>query len=154
MVSLFPEHQGTVNIIMINYRAISRLYLTIAMNGERKTTAFHEIGHMVEHYNKDALRISHKWIKERTEGEDFVRLMDLFPGYNYRHTEMTKADNFISPYIGKETAGSEVLSMGLESLFEPQIGQEQKIINGKVVYKKITDDEEYLHLIVGLILKA
>lgn len=26
--------------------------------------------------------------------------------------------------------------MGLESLFEPQIGQEQKIINGKVVYKK------------------
>ena len=67
---------------------------------------------------------------------------------------MTKADNFISPYIGKETAGSEVLSMGLESLFEPQIGQEQKIINGKIVYKKITDDEEYLHLIVGLILKA
>lgn len=129
-------------------------YLTIAMNGERKTTAFHEIGHMVEHYNKDALRISHKWIKERTEGEDFVRLMDLFPGYNYGHTEMTKADNFISPYIGKETAGSEVLSMGLESLFEPQIGQEQKIINGKIVYKKITDDEEYLHLIVGLILKA
>ena len=47
-----------------------------------------------------------------------------------------------------------MLSMGLESLFEPQIGQEQKIINGKVVYKKITDDEEYLHLIVGLILKA
>ncbi len=43
--------------------------------------------------------------------------------------------------------------MGLESLFEPQIGQEQKIINGKVVYKNM-DDEEQLHLIVGLILKA
>ncbi|WP_270446256.1 hypothetical protein [Anaeroglobus sp. AF13-6AC] len=27
-------------------------YLTIAMNGERKTTAFHEIGHMVEYYKR------------------------------------------------------------------------------------------------------
>ena len=153
MVSLFPEHQGTVNIIMINYRAISRLYLTIAMNGEEKQPLFMKLG-IWSSIIKDTLRISHKWIEECTEGEDFVRLMDLFPEYNYRHTEMTKVDSFISPYIGKETAGSEVLSMGLESLFEPQIGQEQKIINGKVVYKKITDDEEYLHLIVGLILKA
>lgn len=47
-----------------------------------------------------------------------------------------------------------MLSMGLALIFEPQIGQEQKIINGKVVYKKITEDEEYLHLIVGLILKV
>ena len=101
MVSLFPEHQGTVNIIMINYRAISRLYLTIAMNGEEKQPLFMKLG-IWSSIIKDTLRISHKWIEERTEGEDFVRLMDLFPGYNYRHTEMTKADSFISPYIGKE----------------------------------------------------
>ena len=31
--------------------------------------------------------------------------------------------------------------MGLESLFEPQIVQEQKIINGKVVYKNMDDEE-------------
>ena len=74
-------------------------HLTIAMNGYRKTTAFHEIGSMVGSYNKDTFLISHKWIKECTEGEYFVRLMDLFLGYNYGHIEMTKADNFISPYI-------------------------------------------------------
>ena len=34
-----------------------------------------------------------------------------------------------------------MLSMGLELLFEPQIGQEQKIINGKVVYKNMDDEE-------------
>ena len=101
MVSWFPEHQGTVNIIMINYRAISRLYLTIAMNGEEKQPLFMKLG-IWSSTIKDTLRISHKWIEECTEGEDFVRLMDLFPGYNYRHTEMTKADSFISPYIGKE----------------------------------------------------
>lgn len=101
VVSLFPEHQGTVNIIMINYRAISRLYLTIAMNGEEKQPLFMKLG-IWSSIIKDTLRISHKWIEECTEGEDFVRLMDLFPGYNYRHTEMTKADSFISPYIGKE----------------------------------------------------
>lgn len=72
------------------------------MNGDRKTTAFHEIGTMVGYYNKDTFRISHKWIKECTEGEDFVRLKDLFLRYKYGHTEMTKADNFISPYVGKE----------------------------------------------------
>ena len=126
MVSLFPEHQGTVNIIMINYRAISRLYLTIAMNGEEKQPLFMKLG-IWSSIIKDTLRISHKWIEECTEGEDFVRLMDLFPGYNYRHTEMTKADG--------------ALSMGLESLFEPQIGQEQKSINGKVVYKNMDDEE-------------
>ena len=90
------------------------------MNGERKITAFHEIGHMVEY---------------------FVRLMDLFPGDNSRHAEMTKVDSFISPYIGKETSDNEALSMGLESLFEPQIGQEQKIINGKLFIKNMDDEK-------------
>lgn len=54
---------------------------------------------------------------------------------------MTKVDSFISPYIGKETSDNEALSMGLESLFEPQIGQEQKIINGKLFIKNMDDEK-------------
>ncbi len=45
--------------------------------------------------------------------------------------------------------------MGLESIFEPNGGAPYKRkINGEYVYKKITDDLEYLNLILGLILKG
>lgn len=45
--------------------------------------------------------------------------------------------------------------MGLESIFEPGMGQVQKRNkNGDQVYKKITDDLEYLNLILGLLLKG
>lgn len=97
---------------------------------------------------------------KRTAGEKPVQLKNLFPDFNYGSKETTKADNFISPYIGKEyTNASEVLSIGLESLFEPRLyGQIKRrfLTNGKYTseYAKITDDEEYLYLIIGLILKA
>ncbi len=45
--------------------------------------------------------------------------------------------------------------MGLESIFEPGGGVPYKRkANGDYVYKKITDDSEYLNLIIGLILKG
>jgi len=67
-----------------------------------------------------------------------------------------KKDNFINPYIGKEyPKGTEVLSIGLESLFEPGKGQLKSIgKDGKNKYVKINEDEEYLNLILGLLLKG
>lgn len=132
-------------------------YVTINMDGKRKTTPYHEIGHYVEFFNRDALRMSLDFVKDRTRGEALTQLRELFPGWGYDANEKTRADDFISPYIGKDygTMASEVLSIGLESLFEPGIGQAKKN-NGrqKVVYANIKDDKEFLHLIVGLILKA
>ena len=64
----------------------------------------------------------------------------------------------LSPYIGKEyTDASEVLSMGLQAIFEPtEIIKKIEFIdnNYKKIYATIEDDIEFLHLIVGLILKA
>lgn len=129
--------------------------ISIYTDGIRKTTPFHEIGHMVEYFNPDVLRIEKEWINSRTAGEGYTRLKDIFPRSKYKSKEVTKKDNFISPYIGKSyDDATEVLSMGLESMFEPGIGQPKCYIDGKIKYSKITEDEEYLNLILGLFLKG
>lgn len=133
-------------------------YVSIHMNGMRKTTPYHEIGHYVEYFNKNALRISKEFLKDRTKDEKTIKLKKLFPNVDYDNKETTKPDNFISPYIGKEyTDASEVLSMGLQAIFEPtEIIKKIEFIdnNYKKIYATIEDDIEFLHLIVGLILKA
>lgn len=133
-------------------------YVSIHMSGDRRTTPYHEIGHMVEFFNPNALRISKEFIKARTQGEKAVPLRDLFPSSGYGRQEVTKPDDFISPYIGKEyDDATEVLSMGLEQIFEPtdmlkRVGWADGHYERK--YATIKEDEEYLYLIIGLILKA
>lgn len=133
-------------------------YVSIHMSGDRRTTPYHEIGHMVEFFNPNALRISKEFIKARTQGEKAVLLRDLFPTSGYGFQEVTKPDDFISPYIGKEYDGAtEVLSMGLEQIFEPtDMLKRVERVDGHYEreYATIKEDEEYLYLIVGLILKA
>ena len=133
-------------------------YFTIAIDGQRKTTPWHEIGHMIEHLNSDALRISKMFVAARTAGETPIPLQSLYPGRKYGANETTKKDNFVSPYIGKEyTNASEVLSMGLEGVFcDTEFEKRVTQNNGKndVEYAKIGDDEEFLNLIIGLILLA
>lgn len=130
-------------------------YVTIHLS-DRVTTPYHEIGHLVEFFSPDLVKIEKEFIESRTKGETETQLKTLFPGFGYGAREKTKPDNFISPYIGKSYMdATEVLSMGLESLFEPGNGMLQRIDkNGKRIYKKITDDEEFLNLIIGLILKG
>lgn len=130
-------------------------YITIVTDGKRKSTPFHEIGHMVEWSNKDVVRIEKEFIKSRTKGEEPVRMMDLFPGFGYDPDEVTLKDNFISPYIGKHyEENAEVLSVGLAALFEPGQGELKEIVNGQPVFKSIADDQDFLNLIIGLILKG
>jgi SPP1 gp7 family putative phage head morphogenesis protein len=131
-------------------------YISINMDGIRRTTPFHEIGHMVEYFNKDALRLSIEFRNMRTRGEKVQLLADLLniPAYKM---ESTYADNFINPYIGKDYGNdaSEVLSMGLESIFVPsEIGHIKRYDykNNQFVYATITDDMEYLYFIIGMIL--
>ena len=133
-------------------------YVSIHMNGMRKTTPYHEIGHYVEYFNKNALRISKEFLKARTKNEKSKQLREILFDPRYATNETTKPDDFVSPYIGKDYPdSSEVLSMGLELIFEPT-KQLKKVefINGeyKPIYATIKDDKEFLYLIIGLILKA
>ena len=121
------------------------------------TTAWHEIGHFVEDHNPDVERIEREFLKKRTKGEEATRLYDVFNGWlAYSRDETTKKDSFINPYIGKEyPKGTEVLSIGLESLFEPKEGQLTSMNkDGKQIRKFISDDPEYLNLILGILLKG
>lgn len=131
-------------------------FISINMDGVRKTTPFHEIGHLVEYFNKDALRLSLEFRNMRTRGEKLELLADLLNIPQYK-LETTYADNFINPYIGKDYGvdASEVLSMGLESIFEPRKEGHVKRFNykeDKYIYATITDDIEYFHFIIGMIL--
>lgn len=84
----------------------------------------HEYAHALE----ESARIfaeSGRFIDARTQGEQTVRLRDLFPRSNYSTRETTKRDKFTSPYIGKQyrysngdTYASEVLSMALQNMYE------------------------------------
>lgn len=133
-------------------------YVSIHMTGMIKTTPYHEIGHYVEYFNKDALRISKEFLTARTKDEKPILLRNIFLNTDYKKNEITKPDNFVSPYIGKEyDNASEVLSMGLELIFEPttMIKKVELVDNvRKEVYTTIKDDMEFLYLIIGLILKA
>lgn len=132
-------------------------YLTIATEGTRKVTPYHEIGHLIEWANPNVLRIEKEWVNNRTAGEQPISLKKIFPNFNYRTTEVTKKDSFISPYIGKEYPNAtEVLSMGLQGLFEPSEKFLQSIdfATNERVLKTIKDDLDFLHLTVGLILKG
>lgn len=125
------------------------------MLSDRKTVSFHEIGHYVEHFNPNALKLSKEFLAYRTKGEEEEPIRNTIYYYNAR--ERTKKDNFITPYIGKTYSNAtEVLSVGLESLFEPGMGQifSQERIISKAVRKKISDDPEYLNFVIGMILKG
>lgn len=131
--------------------------IIIAATGTRATTSFHEIGHMVEWNNPEILRIEKEWIDSRTVGEDYTRLNEIFPKSDFYDYEVTKKDNFISPYIGKQyDNATEVLSMGLQGIFETSEDfiKEYDKKNNRYIRKTIKDDEEFLNFTIGLILKG
>lgn len=129
-------------------------YVTINTDGVRVSTPFHEIGHLVQWANPDVVRIEKEFLQERTIGERFIRLSDLFPGVGYKPGEITKLDNFLSPYIGKYyDDATEVLSMGLEGIFLNK-NYDRLTKDGRLVNAKITDDPDFMNLIIGLIVKG
>lgn len=132
-------------------------YYTITSEGIRRDTAYHEIGHLVQSANPEVLRIEKEWVESRTKDEKFVRLKDIFPLSGYRNGEVVKKDNFVSPYIGKYYDDfTEVLTVGLEGVFNKEKSYTKSFNKTTWEYetKKITDDEEFLHLVIGLILKG
>ena len=131
--------------------------LIIASEGKRKSTPFHEIGHLVEWANPDLVRLEKAWVDQRTFGEREVRLKDIFPVSTYRSGEVTKKDDFIDPYIGKYYHdAAEVFTMGLQGIFTP----EEKFVKSfdkstwKYEVKTIKDDPEFLNFIIGLFVKV
>lgn len=81
-------------------------------------TAVHELSHRQEYVNPDILKAEKEFYEYRTKNEKLARLRDV-TGIKYRKEEVTRVDNFIDPYMGKDYGGRayELLSMGVETLY-------------------------------------
>lgn len=83
------------------------------------TTLIHEAMHWLEHKNQKVLENSLAFLEYRTKGEEAQKLNKLTKTRNYGADEISKKDNFFSPYCGKIYQGaSEIMSMGLQKIFE------------------------------------
>lgn len=82
-------------------------------------TAIHELAHRQEYISPDILKAEKEFYEYRTKGESLVRLKDV-TGMNYSNAEVTRVDNFLNPYMGKEYPDNrayELLTMGMDTLY-------------------------------------
>lgn len=113
-------------------------------------TFVHEIGHAIEYNNPDVHSRIQEFLAKRTAGESPVKLKDIYPSSGYRDDEITLRDNWKHAYIGKvyyvdqddpskgiHKGSSELLSMGLEALY-----------NDPVQFS--IDDPEFFNFILSL----
>ena len=74
-------------------------------------TAIHELGHRFERAVPEIRDEERKFYERRTKGEELEWL-----GKGYKKSEVTRKDNFVHPYMGKDYQGKvyELVSMGFE----------------------------------------
>jgi SPP1 gp7 family putative phage head morphogenesis protein len=100
----------------------------------------HEMAHRMESTVPGLKDMEKAFYDRRTSGESTKTLRSLTRNSGYKSTEITKKDDFLDPYMGRDYNGSayEILSMGVESL-----------VNGH--YDLIKNDTDYASFIVGLL---
>lgn len=133
--------------IPINTRYVLRGYFTMSdgnptialsnAKGDMQICAFHEMGHFYEELYPEIRKLEHQFYNWRTAGEELRWL-----GPRYKRNEVTRYDNFVEPYMGKdygntETSGYEIFSMGMEAIF-------------KGTYN-LSRDPEYQDFILGIL---
>lgn len=107
-------------------------------NQSRDSTAIHELGHRMERAVPGILQAEQAFYNRRTAGESVQRLKDV-TGINYGAKEVTRKDNFLDPYMGKDYGGTsyELVSMGFEMAYKDP--------------KKLAQDPDYQQFIYGLL---
>ena len=109
----------------------------------------HEMGHAMSDSSEELLQDAVDFLYYRTKDYDLVKLSDAYPGHGYGAGEVTRVDEFLHPYMGKEyssprryakrnwgehstfvqspynvddiIAGEEIVSMGIQYIFENSI---------------------------------
>ena len=106
----------------------------------KKTTLYHEMGHIADSYDQTARDTCQKFIKERATGSP-VSLAKL-TGEAYGKNEKAYPDNFFKEYVGKvyPDGGSEVFSMGLQCLATPTD-----------LLDILTKDQEHFKMLAGML---
>ncbi len=73
----------------------------LGAGGQEAQTAAHELGHWLEDLDGEMHRKTIAFLERRTKGDKLERLRDLVKFSNYRPDEVTRKDQFASPYVGK-----------------------------------------------------
>lgn len=120
-------------------------------DADGQQVALHELGHAVEAQNPMVQQLEQAFYQWRTRGGSFTadqersyKMSKFQPGYGYGAKEIAREDKFADPYFGKDysrggrTMNFELLTMGLESLF-----------NGSYVL-----DDEYVNWLLGVLALA
>ena len=103
-------------------------------DGNTFGTAVHELGHRFEDVISDIVYAEKQFYEYRTAGEDLKWM-----GMGYDKKEVTRVDNFVNKYMGKDYGGRayELVSMGFQYAFtEPH---------------NLLKDEEYAKWIYGIL---
>jgi hypothetical protein len=123
------------------YHLGGNVYLT---QSDSISTAIHEIGHALEHWDDYTHQRCVEFLQSRTSPGNIKSLSELTLSKAYDAFEVADPDSFFNPYIGKiygdwdNPYATEVLSMGLEKLY----------FSPSQFYR---DDPEMFDFIVGLI---
>ena len=102
-------------------------------------TIIHELMHVMEYRKPEIIDLERQFYEKRTDGEALQRMRDI-TGLNYGAHEVTRVDDFLNPYIGRDYKGRayELLSMGVENLYSGRIN--------------LDDDAEYRDFVLGVLL--
>lgn len=90
--------------------------------------AVHELGHAIDRAHPSLVQRAIAYRESRTVGEQARRLRDVTGVRAYKLDEIAKCDRFIDCYMGKIYGhrSTEILSMGLEYMYDDPIGFAQK----------------------------
>ncbi len=113
-------------------------------------TALHEYVHRVQSALPDLDKLFQDLHRRRTAGDSLKRLKNIYPQFNYRNDELTREDNYINAYFGKEYNGSakEVMTMAIESVMSrdsPLNGSEHPFSD------LLKNDRELFDLVIGVL---
>ncbi|MBQ7609091.1 MAG: hypothetical protein IJU76_14170 [Desulfovibrionaceae bacterium] len=103
-----------------------------------KEVLFHELGHLVEGFDKNVYHANRAFIVTRATGDP--KRLNTLSKLKYRNNEIAYPDHFTDPYVGKIYShdSTEVLSMGIQNFISPT-----------ALAHFIDKDKEHFELIIG-----
>ena len=108
------------------------------MNYKAHPVAYHEFGHRIQYVVPEVAEAEARFYDRRTQGEPLVKLKDV-TGRRFREDEVTRVDNFLDPYMGKDYGDDiyELVPMGFERYFTSP--------------EQLVKDEDYARFITGVL---
>lgn len=110
---------------------------------KKLANGIHEFVHRMEDILPGIVRREGELYDRRTKGEPLQEMRKFYPGEGYSKAELTRVDDFVEPYMGKDTSKYghadyyEILSVGIQMMYtEPN---------------RLAKDKEYFNFVAGVL---